>query len=834
MVLRIITLAVCCWCFAAQGAATLLHRELFIPASNTNVISLQSTNTDAFNTILGIMPVVAVGATTNSQPDTGWSMLATNVQGAGIWSCSQTGMMSGWFYFTVYGDGVHQSKFFELYANSGITIFAVNIGPEGLIYVTGLTNTSNPIPLQQWTLVTFAWLQHADKSIDMQVLTGTNLTVAYSVTNRATGQTILSNACGVGTTSANNQYWQGRMTGISCYRITSFADIAVPPDLNGPPSTRSTWYFNPATGSDLNGGTSPTNALLSCDVLQSYLSFGGFMGNPYSPWLTNGAAIATNLNAYAFAGGITNGTITAGGDAVLFDTTSAPMDMTRNIVLGTVSDGIELASATTNRAIFNMFKTISGTYTQYDAVNFTNIWVTTDSQTNCTLFEDRRWLDSVIGTSITTVRTNLNTNYGSFYTTASLMYFVPIEPGLNPNTATNVFERTRLRKTGLGTTLGTYDGFTLNNNYGHLHGLSVKGNTYRQPTDGTVTPIYAIHPLAAKYMAVGDVDLEYNGNHAYGATGGNSNLIRVLYRSICGNGPPWSSNASGFNAVVEFTADTNDGPRTAFFIDIDASMQGTIRQATGTNDLLGIGAQDFYGHSNALKRYGLTYFERCIGSIFAGLATNNIITNCILGRVNLVSYGGYVTTCVSSNIIFGNGQNTIINNIFTLASNVDLTLDNTLDTGPFLIQNNLFDLSRSITNQNPYFKTHTSNATTVTNLNNIILAGDAYFRMKTNDTIVSDHNEVVMQNQKFFILASDSSQFTWAQWLALGFDGNSVTNLSPCLDSRYRPYAKTPSWNVGTDLGPQVDYTGKLFQSRRTAGPYEYVTPNVRFLMSHQ
>jgi len=145
---------------------------------------------------------------------------------------------------------------------------------------------------------------------------------------------------------------------------------------------------------------------------------------------------------------------------------------------------------------------------------------------------------------------------------------------------------------------------------------------------------------------------------------------------------------------------------------------------------------------------------------------------------------------------------------------------------------NTFDFrSGSNTAANAFFKTSASVALSCTFSNCAVFASGPLLIWKTGDTVASDNNAVVMLGNYFG--SKDVTLKTWAQWQALGLDTHSVTNASLCLDAHYRPYAKTPCWNAGAEIGPATDLTGKLFQSRRTVGAYEYVTPQPSFLMRY-
>lgn len=109
-----------------------------------------------------------------------------------------------------------------------------------------------------------------------------------------------------------------------------------------------------------------------------------------------------------------------------------------------------------------------------------------------------------------------------------------------------------------------------------------------------------------------------------------------------------------------------------------------------------------------------------------------------------------------------------------------------------------------------------------------------YWASSVSKSLVAMDYNVLWPKDPTALVTLDSLVTTnsWAVYHAT-YEPNS-DSADPCLDTRYRPYAKTPTWNIGTELGPMTDYTGKMFQSRRTAGAYEYVTDNPRLLMFHR
>lgn len=825
---RIAAILLLIGCLPVFGASTLLHRELFLSASN-NVVPLTSVNTDQFGVVSGTMHVVGVGAKATNQTDLGWSCLLTNQSAWGLWSCTQTGMLSGWYFLSNYGDGTHNSSFIAIYGGGGFTWANASFTPDGFIAINDVTNNMAQVPLHKWEFLTLAWRQNGSGS-DFRAYLGTNSTLVCSNLLVVGWPTIVSNAVGSGVWGDTG--WQGRVTGLSTYRMDDFSDVGVPGDLTPPPSTRNTWYVNPTTGSDIYDGLSASTPFKTAGRLVQFLGQGGIFPNIDAPWVYTGTGlpIATNIASLDWVSGVTNGTIRANGDKVLIDTSAGELAWDYALpLISPDNDGIEICSATATQAKLSLFKAIS-TFIQYDSVNYPNVWTCSDSDVKAVLWEDRKWLDSPLGASISAVRSSLNSNAGSFWTDGSTMYFSPLEVGSNPNTSGHVFERSYLRHNGANPA-DYAEGIVLTGGATvHLHHLSIGGNTFRDSSSGTVNAMYSLHATGGIKSAVGDSRIFYGGSHCYGGTGGPTNLLRLVYRTVMDQGPPWTTNATGFSPAVEYTSETA-GSREVYYVDCNWATNSVIGSSVGVEmdatHAMGICNSHYDGGSPF--PYALWWVESCRGGFNPGIATNTIVTNCYLGVLEVFSpVEAYSSTIVDQ--LNGGGPTTISGSI--LAPRIDANLAvHGLMSGSWNLSGCTIDLR--VTTNFSYLQMSGLNSWTLAMTNNAILAGIRLATFEGSGTVLSDRNEWVIQSP--YLYADTGSNYrTWADWLASGYDAHSVTNVSACLDSRYRPYAKTPCWTVGTELGPATDFTGKLFQSRRTAGAYEYVTPQPTLLMFGQ
>lgn len=828
---RIAILALCCFCVVANASVTLLSRELFGSIStSTNVVPISVTNVDQFASVYSNLTVIASGVKVTNSLGNGWTGLVTN-KAYGTWNGTATGYVCGWFCFTSYGNNPSSaSELFWVHTGSG-DFGIVGISPNGAIWVGGRTNSTSLIPLYTWEFIGIAWNQRAsDHKMDLKVYVSTNLSILNASTNEASYSDIQTVNVGAGQTSSR---WSGKMSGLSFYAITDWSDVMVPSDLTVPES-RAVWYWNYQTGSDSNDGRSSTTAFQSSQLLNRYLYYGFFAANTANPWqYVAGGDVATNLDPSLFVAGITNGTIRSNADRILIDTSAGAFPCNYSIVFAAQNSGLELTSANAGPAIITPMLQMTGS-TQYDAVNFPNVWIFTNAvDARAVLWEDRRWMNNPIGANITAVRTNLNTTDGSFFTSGTTLYFSPFEHGVDPNATTNIYEVSRKLKDYTDTPqYGSVINTSANDTF--IHNFSAGGVTFRNSSSGACDAVYVVQATGGGRSVLGDSHLFYGSNHSYGATDGPTNLFRLLYRSKIEQGPPWSPNSAGYTSTVEFTPSTNAAPREMYYADVDFSIDSLIGSSTGTNYLgLSPGTVGFTSHGNGGTNqfvYSKMTMDRVTGSCGFGIASNVLIRSSLLDAVSMVQ-----TTIENSTIhgtLAGSGTNLIRNCLLVPSLLIPFTA-NSVAYGAMGFENCTFDVASAPLQT--YFKSAsvTTNVLLLTNRNNVFLAAMPVFRTKTNDVIVSDHNAVVMIGQANFYY--NGNYGTWSQWKTeWSADANSITNTSACLGPGYRPYTKTPCWNAGEELGPATDFTGKLFQSRRTAGAYEYVTPQPTLLMFHR
>lgn len=116
--------------------------------------------------------------------------------------------------------------------------------------------------------------------------------------------------------------------------------------------------------------------------------------------------------------------------------------------------------------------------------------------------------------------------------------------------------------------------------------------------------------------------------------------------------------------------------------------------------------------------------------------------------------------------------------------------------------------------------------------NNVVVGSGTTLLMSVDNTNFLSDNNVFWQQTGTLNMALATTNKTFAQWQSVGYFDQSSANANPCFGPAFRPYAKTPCVNTALSIGAGVDFTGKTFQTRKTAGAYEYVTLKPDFILT--
>lgn len=855
MVKRIaIFLSVLAWLLPVQAAQTILKRDMFVPVSLTNVAPYSSTNLGTF-AFATDWPIISQGATTNGMP-LGWSgwvqrRAPQNVSWTNFGSniFVQAGMWVKFHQFAVSsadvpsGSGTaNSSRIMSMETKAHGSRRVLNVDGVGALWVRSMPSDTNVAQLtaNTWYYMASSWNSHSASSLLDGVVSlgtlGSALTNIYTYTNLNISDVITGIVYGNNGTT----FWSGKITGTTLDELADYTDIGIPADMIAPPSTRSTYYVA-SNGSDLNSGAYSTNAFGTGFMLANLFRYGGASGN-MTPWVlasNTNAASPTTISHDVWNNNVMSGVIIANGDRILIDTSSGVLRTTNAVNITTNNIGVELGSATATQARISPWFVLSG-FTQYDSVNWPLIWQAADAQCGSVMWEDKKWMNNPTNSAGTIVaaRTNLSAVPGSFFSDCTNIYFTTFDAS-DPNSNGKLYEASQWIWNK--DTLSQYQLFNDDGSANYIHDIQAYGNLWRDQTNGVWSDAYVFRQGCDGPFAMVNCDLRYGGKHVYGAVSGATNLYRLVANTACNQGSPWTdiTGASGFNNIVEFPSTNTPSGRNAYYINVDASKNSLIGSADGQ-----IGG-DFLFHTsgtNLANSYSNIWLFGCSGGQAWGVSMvqngGTIISNCTCSYMTLglqtnqsvwnTRVNGHLSGTVGTTFM----RNFILNRIDDLSENFTLI-------GPWNFQNCTIDGRNGIMNGPNNTVLQSGGSSSVFGFTNCVfiptVTASNYvtgFKMLTNDVVHFDNN-VWMSNSEGTVISTNNTRLTFAQWQATGMDTHG-TNADPALSANYRPYAKTPTWNIGLENGPAIDYSGKLFQSRRTAGAYEYVVPNAQFLFGHK
>lgn len=824
---------------ASHAAQTKVKLELFVPADVNNIVPLDSGNTDQFSSITGTYPIVAIGATTNLQSDSGWSgeMQKANVDAA-FTSAPTFGTCGMWIRFNQFGVNASDQPVACTSAGSTIFIWTVTAshGSRSSCFIDGCGNLSlyevaggvvagTNLVLNTWYWVQLAWNSYNDGAWkeDVQLYympIGGSLTFLAGSTNRATFSQITS--VHVGKSATSSPFYSGRNSGVYLGSLASFADVQYPAEVVAPTTSRTTWFVNASSGSDVHSGLdgAPWQTITN---LQAHLRYGGVMGSS-NAWMVGANPITNSITDSAFINAVTNGVITAGGDKVLLDASGGTFNSPSSMILRPGNQGVEIGS-TNGTSRIDVRKLLAGPYTQYDPVTYTNIWYLADTDAGSVMWEDDKWMDNPAAPNIAAAAPYLSAHPCSCWNDGSNLYFVPTSD-TNPNVDGKTYKRSRNL---ISPTVAEASAVALNGWDNYLHDLDIWAGPYRNQGSGAVTATYAVQSTSNGRTVVDRVNGRYGGNHGYCATDGLTTLKRWVLNGVYQQCAPYTTNSTGFANMTEFTGATTAGSRCAYFFGDDFSTNGVIGSASGicTN-----GA--FYCHygSTGGSQYATVELIKCKGWIDFGaplVAPNSaIVINC--NSIGGLSTATITNVCVTNTVITGAVSGTkgatLANCIINRTDDITQSI---VIAGAWIFKGCTFDARNISTSAsgNSILKTHASDAMvlTVTNCATYLTQNAdevTFVKYKAADTLTLDYNVYKLNPAGTIARDQDAGTTkTWAQWQALGHDAHGASK-DPAMDTRWRPYAKTPCWVTGTELGPAMDLTGKVFQSRRTCGAYEY------------
>jgi hypothetical protein len=680
----------------------------------------------------------------------------------------------------------------------------------------------------------------------------------------------------------------GRVGMASVYSLPALSDAVSPSDVLPPATTPYTYYVNAATGNDSNDGLSPATALKSLaavDVMSQYTGFLPF-NTPANPIVTslaiaNGTATVTaanhnlqtgdtvvidgafpvwangdfkvtvlNANTFTYTIAATppggTGTVAATGSIVCH-----VIDYGTQLVIDNSITPLDFGASTLNIQTQGMKVSFIGSpmleatlpnsgWTQYDPVNFPNIWESTDGNAtdllNTVVWENNEWLNHPNGFTIGSVASALNgySTTGGFWTDGTTIFLNPGN-GTNPNTDGDTFTRSRNRTAGAAVVANANDVDIVGDGTTTLTGTCLFTNT----NDPTIA--YCVEFGGGGTCRVADLTVDYYGSHGVGNTGNSGSAalpdkgLFVRDNITYGQGAPWGVTG-GFSQDVDYS---NSGVGIRFqYINCTSTVNVGVIGSTAGAVTFGPGTS-WLSHGSGTNFDG-GYFLNC--NFCSGLSVQGDMTGTVY--IQGGSSGGGIMGCNfvinQTNVIGGpysvggsNYTGTITNTDMLITAQPSFTGGNywASVTGTLIVQGCTIDTrgnTHAIGQQSAIWgKVGTAAINFEDNV--FLVDADKDFTLlsdfSSTDNLVIDHNAYQLGTSGFIVRnynnGTTTANQTFVSWQALGKDVDSTNGRTLALSSSGQPQSGSPAINAGIslpNLAGRADLLGKI---RPATGPLD-------------
>lgn len=664
-----------------------------------------------------------------------------------------------------------------------------------------------PISAQnQWIFLAMANRQISGATGDgawYYKLVGGSLTKWYGVTNGSIGVGAPAKVL-FGQQTAGT-YFNGRIGCPSVYTFSAgdFSEVAYPSDLVEPTASM-IWYVNPSSGSDSNDGLTPATA-----------------------WQTAG-----KINTESQYGGIFSSATTATGDTLYIDTSSSPLNITTNpTTLDLNTSGLNVRAAP-GQSYWTALGYITLTNSSFTAVSgLAKTYQTTigsgGSQAGVVPWENDKWLNHPTGATLASVTNSLETTAGSFWTDGTTMYIHPFGD-TNPTSDGKTYTCSIIHSGGTTILL---DAITANLSDCYSGKTALADKSSNDPGGG-----YVIGTQNGWSGTISHCLLIYGSKHILGLVADSTNSTSVIQGIQAEQCQPYGASVTPFVSYMQLGTSLGNyhhynGCQTLSVVGLIGSTNGQASSAAV-----------FVNHNNGVGiNFAQITFTNCyfpLGSLsLLGPATNVFVDTSRIGSISTYTNIMTATRCLFDLSFVGSQTSSTTNIVLNCIASPTQSLTAGAWTGTtrgyLAVTNTTIDMSFISSSDVPhrgFFARNGASTIIVQNCVFYVPTGKSYTLFSTGytngtDTITGQNNVFKLGDDGLvafnFYNGGGSSDRTFSQWQGLGFDTSSSSS-NPCLNSTYHPYAKTPCWTTGAELGPAIDFTGKLFQSRRTAGAYEY------------
>jgi hypothetical protein len=772
-------------------------------------------------------------------------------------SAQDSGFIGGWFLFKFTDTDSYPGHVADLMTVSSMASLDLNTNDQLQVTPTGAP--IGTVPLNQWVFLGLAWNYVPNtEQIHYQIysnLPGQPLTLIYTATpigfpNAPTTASLVDHGDQWG---GGFGRWEGRVGTFFIASINSFSDVATPTTIVAPVIQKLYFGADPVNGNDNNSGiiipvfaadgktvigfapgSSPWKTL---ERVNTALTYSGLFSQTVA-WINTATGTpadesqsATTLQAEIAAGTIERNPLIS---ELVIDTASAPfsvagsggIDATGGIQLDTNINlsgfGSNVGSMTDVGSLSDFIPISKSAWTLAPGATLT--YETTNTSLNSVLWQDRRWMNHIEGSTFSSVEAQLEATPGSFWTDGTTMYVHPFA-NTNPGTDASVYERSP------GGTYSNGIGILVNISDCYIHNLAIGGTTGADMNTGDPIGLYCIgsgDTGTGGLNLFANLYLYYSSKHALGWTDGASNERMIVFNVDGEQGSPYAG-FGGQYSFVNFNGNLTASGNQVLYLDCRATdSAGLIGSTTGQQLTVGT----YYNHNGGGSgQFSEISFINCNfdGGIIGGDATVNLnVTNTVCAEIdssaiNLTADGDTTFT----NIIRGPG--TVTNSIMKSPIIYGIGSGSHLFSGTTSYIGDVFDgRGAAVWNQPSYFFLDGPASLTI---RDCVFLATAKFpvidEFTSGDQIVFDHNlydtEAGIEIATDFNSISPNSTYSLAQWQAAGYDTGSIAVADSAMNinlTNYIPFAQTP---ITFDLGQMDDMTGSLFFDRKTIGAFEFV-----------
>ena len=589
---------------------------------------------------------------------------------------------------------------------------------------------------------------------------------------------------------------RGRLGAPAVYTFESddFSDVAYPAELIEP-NGRRVWYCDPLNGNDNADGASPATA-----------------------WKT-----AAKINLESLFTGILPANSYEEGDTLIIDTTGQDLDLEgQTLLLST--PGLNVRAAQGQEWIhIKSYRSLPPS--TWQTTGITNVFSTQDTQSSIVIWEDDKFLNHALGSSLAAVAAQLSTTPGSFWTDGTTLYLHPFGD-TDPRSDGKRYERSYNFAEGGAVVLGSPN---LN-----IQDIRSGKTCLARATDNDPIGGYPLGFAAPPgRTVVKHCYLYYGSKHIIGIVQGSAGDDVLIEDVQAEQASPYAA-PGGQTAFVSFNHQPVDlhithrfhRCRTIANAGLIGSSAGVMTQLYPVYFCHNLGDP---GEPDQFDRFEFIDCDFGIGNIQGDGVKTVYLRGTRCGSVDMDSQ-------VSADRCSFQGMNRVDADYSLTERNCIHEISGELQRNPIAgnidIQFCTFDARQVTGIQGGVPQSSLLTREAQLNLlfqNNVVLmpasvpAANVFSTFQSTDSLQLRHNAYSLGTSTLAYQFNDGSTVqdrSFSQWQTLGYDtGSSQPANMDLLD--LRPQPGSPLINAALDFGPLEDFTGHQFYHRNDIGAYE-------------